>query len=175
MARLSITLAAAGVLAVGVHHAAFMLPQTGSGSAMQKKPARGSSKAPAPSAFDEDNVSTCIATLAAAAVFGLMVGLAAPQAASAQQRAHSTFSLDRPAYMQGIDAVGAATKKGEIDWVTRSRIEAMQYPLFVKELQLEKETMAQNIIPKEVRNEREAQKLLELAKVTELPLGVVNM
>merc|ERR1711988_1019218 len=137
---------------------------------MGKEPVRGLSKEPAASAFDGADVSSCAATLAAAAVIGLAVGLVAPQAAFAQQRAHSTFSLDRPAYMQGIDAVGAATKKGEIDWVTRSRIEAMQYPLFVKELKAEQEALAKNTIPKEVRNERERQKLIELAKVTELPL-----
>merc|ERR1719230_18313 len=107
MTRRAISFAAAGVLAVGVHQAAFMLPQTGSGSAMQKEPVRGLSKEPAASAFDEADVSSCVATLAAAAVIGLAVGLVAPQAAFAQQRAHSTFSLDRPAYMQGIDAVGA--------------------------------------------------------------------
>eukprot|EP00930_Biecheleria_cincta_P000214 TRINITY_DN10044_c0_g1_i2.p1 TRINITY_DN10044_c0_g1~~TRINITY_DN10044_c0_g1_i2.p1 ORF type:complete len:171 (-),score=49.41 TRINITY_DN10044_c0_g1_i2:309-821(-) len=170
MAKLAIALAAAGVLAVGVHQAAFMLPTIGPGSALQREPVRGSSKLPALSAFDEADVSSCLATLAAAAVIGLAVGLAAPQAAFAQQRAHPTFSLDRPAYMQGIDAVGAATKKGEIDWITRSRIEAMQYPQYVKELRAEQELMAKNTIPKEVRNERERQKLLELAKVTELPM-----
>lgn len=170
MARLAMTLAATGILAAGLHQAAFMLPQAGSGSVMQKEPVRGSSKVPAPSPLDEADISSCMATLAAAAVIGLAVGLAAPQAAFAQQRAHPTFSLDRPAYMQGIDAVGAATKKGEIDWVTRSRIEAMQYPLFVKEVKTERELMAKNTISKEVRNEREKQKLLELAKVTELPM-----
>ena len=30
----------------------------------------------------------------------------------------------RPSYMQGVDAALAATKPGEIDFVTRSRIEA---------------------------------------------------
>jgi len=170
MARLAVTLAVAGVLAVGVHQAAFILPQTGSGSAKQKELVRVSSKQPAASAFDDADMSSCVATVAAAAVIGLAVGLLAPQAAFAQQRAHSDFSLARPAYMQGIDAVGAATKKGEIDWVTRSRIQAMQYPTFVKELKMEREAMAKNTITKEVRNEREKQKLIELAKVTPLPL-----
>ena len=36
--------------------------------------------------------------------------------------------------MQGIDASNAATKPGEIDYVTRSRIEAEQFPQVVQEI-----------------------------------------
>ena len=40
------------------------------------------------------------------------------------------FSVVRPSYMQGVDAALAATKPGEIDFVTRSRIEATARGLF---------------------------------------------
>ena len=38
--------------------------------------------------------------------------------------------------MQGIDASNAATKPGEIDYVTRSRIEAEQFPQALKEMEM---------------------------------------
>eukprot|EP00435_Cladocopium_sp_Y103_P055194 s348_g18.t1 len=46
------------------------------------------------------------------------------------------FQLVRPSYMQGIDAANAAVKPGEIDYITRSRIEAAQLPKAQQEMEM---------------------------------------
>ncbi|CAE7313374.1 unnamed protein product [Symbiodinium natans] len=89
-----------------------------------------------------------------AVLAGLVVAFAMPPKALAQPGGLPDFSVVRPGYMQGIDAANAATKPGEIDFVTRSRIEAAQFPQAVKELQKEKATIEKNAPTKEERLQR---------------------
>ncbi|CAE7495893.1 unnamed protein product [Symbiodinium natans] len=85
--------------------------------ANEKQGPQDFSVAPVPAAF--------IAMLA-----GLILGLfAMPQDVEAGTgKLRPYFQLERPAYMQGIDAANAAWRPGEIDFVTRSRLEAAQFP-----------------------------------------------
>eukprot|EP00438_Fugacium_kawagutii_P019973 Skav222683 [mRNA] locus=scaffold1471:61330:84049:- [translate_table: standard] len=69
-----------------------------------------------------------------AMVAGLVVGLAPPSWAGTGS-GRPDFQVVRPGYMQGIDAANAAIRPGEIDYVTRSRIEAAQFPQAFEELQ----------------------------------------
>ncbi|CAE7357374.1 unnamed protein product [Symbiodinium sp. CCMP2592] len=82
--------------------------------------------------------ATLIAMLA-----GLMIGLfAMPKDVDAVPHPRPDFQLERPGYMQGIDAANAAWRPGEIDFVTRSRLEAAQFPKALKELEHEQEILA---------------------------------
>ncbi|OLP96325.1 hypothetical protein AK812_SmicGene21465 [Symbiodinium microadriaticum] len=82
--------------------------------------------------------ATLIAMLA-----GLMIGLfAMPKDVDAVPHPRPDFQLERPGYMQGIDAANAAWRPGEIDFVTRSRLEAAQFPKALKELEHEQEVLA---------------------------------
>ena len=72
-----------------------------------------------------------------AVLAGLMVSLAVPQSSWAGTGGgRPDFQVVRPGYMQGIDAANAAFKPGEIDYVTRSRIEAAQFPKAAKEVDM---------------------------------------
>ena len=68
-----------------------------------------------------------------AVLAGVIVGFAPPSFAGTGS-GRPDFQVVRPGYMQGIDASNAATKPGEIDYVTRSRIEAEQFPEVLKEI-----------------------------------------
>ena len=69
-----------------------------------------------------------------AVLAGVIVGFAPPSFAGTGS-GRPDFQVVRPGYMQGIDAANAAIKPGEIDYVTRSRIEAEQFPQALKEMQ----------------------------------------
>mmetsp|Transcript_10357 Transcript_10357/g.14533 ORF Transcript_10357/g.14533 Transcript_10357/m.14533 type:complete len:161 (-) Transcript_10357:147-629(-) len=72
-----------------------------------------------------------------AILVGLALGLAlVPSAWAGTGSGRPDFQLVRPSYMQGIDAANAAVKPGEIDYVTRSRIEAAQFPKALKEMEM---------------------------------------
>merc|ERR1712107_104593 len=105
-----------------------------------------------------------VAAMLAAAVVGLLAGMVTgPKVAMA-----ADLFLRRPDYMTGIDAANAATRPGEIDYVTRSRVEALQYPQSMEEAKAVRE-LIKNAPTKEQRLQREKVVLEELAKKTELP------
>ncbi|CAE7037238.1 unnamed protein product [Symbiodinium natans] len=97
---------------------------------------------------------------------GLMVGLAVP-ASSWAVNDLPEFSVVRPSFMQGIDASLAATKPGEIDFVTRSRIEASYFPQVIEELKQEKVKLEAAPSKKE-RLEKAAQQMREYAKTAQI-------
>mmetsp|Transcript_4717 Transcript_4717/g.11096 ORF Transcript_4717/g.11096 Transcript_4717/m.11096 type:complete len:165 (-) Transcript_4717:50-544(-) len=105
--------------------------------------------------------------LAVAVLVGLLAGLAsAPQIAAAVPRASSSdFSLERPAYMQGVDASNAATKPGHIDFVTRSRMEAGQFSQAAEEAKRER-VLIESAVSKEARVESQRAMALAYAKDT---------
>ena len=70
-----------------------------------------------------------------AVLAGVIVGFAPPSFAGTGS-GRPDFQVVRPGYMQGIDAANAAIKPGEIDYVTRSRIEAEQFPQALKEMEM---------------------------------------
>ena len=74
-----------------------------------------------------------IPAVALAVLAGVIVGFA-PASWAGTGSGRPDFQVVRPGYMQGIDAANAAIKPGEIDYVTRSRIEAAQFPEAYKEL-----------------------------------------
>jgi len=111
-----------------------------------------------------ESTSNAVAAVLAAAVVGVLAGLVtAPKVAMADS--FPDFFLRRPDYMQGIDAANAAIKPGEIDYVSRSRIEALQFPQTVKEGKAANELM-KKAPTKEQRLQREKVILAELAKKT---------
>ena len=69
-----------------------------------------------------------------AVLAGLILGLAPPSWAGTGS-GRPDFQVVRPSYMQGIDTANAAIWPGEIDYVTRSRIEAAQFPQALKEVE----------------------------------------
>lgn len=73
-----------------------------------------------------------------AVVLGVIFGIALlPHSALAGTgSSRPEFQLVRPSYMQGIDAANAAVKPGEIDYITRSRIEAAQLPKAKEEMEM---------------------------------------
>eukprot|EP00441_Pelagodinium_beii_P033351 CAMPEP_0197647180 /NCGR_PEP_ID=MMETSP1338-20131121/24424_1 /TAXON_ID=43686 ORGANISM="Pelagodinium beii, Strain RCC1491" /NCGR_SAMPLE_ID=MMETSP1338 /ASSEMBLY_ACC=CAM_ASM_000754 /LENGTH=164 /DNA_ID=CAMNT_0043220909 /DNA_START=70 /DNA_END=564 /DNA_ORIENTATION=+ len=110
--------------------------------------------------------SNPVGAMLAAAMVGLLAGLVTgPQMAKA---GGVQFALQVPDFMKGIDAVNAATKPGEIDFVTRSRIEALQFPMAAKEAK-EFNQLIKDGPSKEERLQREKVMMQELAKVTEMP------
>eukprot|EP00931_Biecheleriopsis_adriatica_P020497 TRINITY_DN1367_c0_g1_i4.p1 TRINITY_DN1367_c0_g1~~TRINITY_DN1367_c0_g1_i4.p1 ORF type:complete len:168 (-),score=52.11 TRINITY_DN1367_c0_g1_i4:126-629(-) len=109
--------------------------------------------------------------LAAAATVGLLAGLVTgPDAAWARGKREGFYvALERPGYMSGIDAANAATKPGQIDFVTRSRIEFLQLPETLKAL--EKERQILDAAPsKEVRVRNGLAQLREYAKTAQIPM-----
>ena len=79
-----------------------------------------------------------------AVLAGLALTFAAPQNSWAGTgSARPDFQLNRPAYMQGIDAANAATRPGEVDYVTRSRIEALQFPQALKEMEITQQKLSE--------------------------------
>ena len=88
-----------------------------------------------------------------AVLAGLMVSLAVPQSSWAGTGGgRPDFQVVRPGYMQGIDAANAAIKPGEIDYVTRSRIEAAQFPQALKEIEKTQEKREQPTKEQRVAN-----------------------
>ena len=102
-----------------------------------------------------------------ALVAGLMVGLAPPSFAGTGS-GRPDFQVVRPGYMQGIDAANAAIKPGEIDYVTRSRIEAEQFPQALKEVKKTQEKL-QGAPTKEERIENYRKGVEEYKKSAEIP------
>ena len=102
-----------------------------------------------------------------ALVAGLMVGLAPPSFAGTGS-GRPDFQVVRPGYMQGIDASNAATKPGEIDYVTRSRIEAEQFPEVLKEIR-KTQVKLQDAPTKEQRIENYRKGVEEYKKSAEIP------
>ncbi|CAE7037244.1 nrc-2 [Symbiodinium natans] len=108
---------------------------------------------------------------------GLMVGLAVPASSWAVndlpeflRPRKQRFSVVRPSFMQGIDASLAATKPGEIDFVTRSRIEASYFPQVIEELKQEKVKLEAAPSKKE-RLEKAAQQMREYAKTAQFHMA----
>merc|ERR1719152_687348 len=121
MARLAMVLPLAA-LAVTLLPAAFMTPP-----ASHRKPDGIVTQ----TSFATEEVelsmpnSNPVGAVLAAAMVGLLAGLiSGPQVAGA---ARPDFLLKRPDYMLGIDAANTSTKRGEIDFVTRSQINALEY------------------------------------------------
>eukprot|EP00438_Fugacium_kawagutii_P008759 Skav206802 [mRNA] locus=scaffold1990:188056:188532:- [translate_table: standard] len=108
-----------------------------------------------------------LTAIALAVMAGLIVGLAPPSWAGTGS-GRPDFKVGRPGYMQGIDAANAAIKPGEIDYVTRSRIEAAQFPEAFKELQ-KTEQKLQDAPTKEQRIANYLSAVQEYKKITELP------
>ena len=69
--------------------------------------------------------------------------------------------------MQGIDAANAAIKPGEIDYVTRSRIEAAQFPQALQEIEKTQEKLREQPT-KEQRVANSLKQLQEYNKVAEI-------
>eukprot|EP00439_Symbiodinium_sp_Y106_P013613 s2530_g1.t4 len=96
---------------------------------------------------------------------GVMVGLAVP-ASSWAINDLPEFSVVRPSYMQGVDAALAATKPGEIDFVTRSRIEASYFPQVLEELKQERVKL-EAAPSKQERLEKATQQMREYAQTAQ--------
>jgi len=113
--------------------------------------------------------TTAVAAGAAAVVLGLLVGLVSgPEVASATPRPLPDFSLTRPESLMGVDAANAATKPGQVDFVTRSQIEAVQFPSARKEVQRQQEKLRS--IPTKAQRVQKAQaQMQQLAKKLEIP------
>jgi len=111
-----------------------------------------------------------VATAAVAALVGVLVGLAAgPQVASAGvARPLPDFALTRPQYMQGIDASNSATKPGEVDYVTRSKIQWMQMSKAREEATLHNARVREGP-SKEERVEKVMKQLREFAPEADIP------
>jgi len=104
-----------------------------------------------------------------AVLAGLVLSFAAPQNSWAGTgSARPDFQLDRPAYMQGIDAANAATRPGEVDYVTRSRIEALHFPQALKEMEITQQKLSE-APTKEQRVANSLKQLEEYNKVAEIP------
>mmetsp|Transcript_105140 Transcript_105140/g.272282 ORF Transcript_105140/g.272282 Transcript_105140/m.272282 type:complete len:179 (-) Transcript_105140:280-816(-) len=129
-------------------------------------PSRGQGETSVSSGSD---FATAAAAGAAAAALGLLVGLASgPEMASAVPRPLPDFLLKRPEYLQGVDAANAAWRPGEVDFVTRSRIEALQFPKMQKELQREEEKL-RSVPTKAQRVQRAQDNMRRLAETMEIP------
>eukprot|EP00438_Fugacium_kawagutii_P036049 Skav214309 [mRNA] locus=scaffold998:136739:137212:+ [translate_table: standard] len=113
--------------------------------------------------FDRPNVPA----IALAVMAGLIVGFAQPSWAGTGS-GRPDFQVVRPGYMQGIDAANAAIWPGEIDYVTRSRIEAAQFPQAFKELQ-KAEAKLQEAPTKEQRVANYLKGVQEYKKIAEIP------
>uniref|UniRef100_A0A6U9TR73 PSI-F n=1 Tax=Zooxanthella nutricula TaxID=1333877 RepID=A0A6U9TR73_9DINO len=167
-ARSSLAVLLAGASVAG--GAAFTLGTAPAGARASPELARAPAR-PVPAAVEEPAAgpSAGVAAAVAAAMVGLLVGLTSgPQAASAVPRGLPSFSLSRPSYMQGVDAANAATRPGEIDYVTRSRIEALQWPEARKEAEMVR-AKEQARPSKAERVARAKQQLQQLLATTEIP------
>merc|ERR1719422_1808364 len=159
------TLAAVLTLAVAVPAGAFSaLP------ALQGPPKGARTpQPPVPPAAESADLG-CAAAVAAASVLGLVAGLlTGPAAASAvSSKPRPAFQLERPAYMQGIDASNAASSKGQVDFVTRSQMEALKFPEARAELK-EEQGRIRSAPPKLERVQRQQQDLEKLAADEDIP------
>ena len=125
-----VRLAAAACIACAVMASAFVAPVSRPVTTPRVvMSAKGSKSPDVPSG----NVQPMMAVL-----LGLIFGMTlAPHSAMAGTgSSRPVFQLVRPSYMQGIDAANAAVKPGEIDYVTRSRIEAAQLPKAQQEMEM---------------------------------------
>eukprot|EP00438_Fugacium_kawagutii_P036048 Skav214308 [mRNA] locus=scaffold998:135467:135940:+ [translate_table: standard] len=113
--------------------------------------------------FDRPNVPA----IALAVMAGVIVGFAQPSWAGTGS-GRPDFQVVRPGYMQGIDAANAAIWPGKIDYVTRSRIEAAQFPQAFKELQ-KAEAKLQEAPTKEQRVANYLKGVQEYKKIAEIP------
>mmetsp|Transcript_68412 Transcript_68412/g.160947 ORF Transcript_68412/g.160947 Transcript_68412/m.160947 type:complete len:165 (+) Transcript_68412:47-541(+) len=129
-------------------------------------PSRLPSKIESPRPKDDPGavVMAVLATLA-----GLIMGLAAP-AWAGTGGARPDFQVVRPGFMQGIDAALAATKPGEIDYVTRSRIEASYFPQVKEELKATSMKL-QEAPSKQERLEKVSQQLRDYAEGAEIRMA----
>ena len=95
--------------------------------------------------------------------------MGAPSAASAvSSQPLPAFRIQRPDYMQGLDASNAAIRPGEVDFVTRSQMEALTFPVAAE--QLEREQGAIRRAPAKVeRVERQQQQVERLAAQEQIP------
>eukprot|EP00438_Fugacium_kawagutii_P005250 Skav209034 [mRNA] locus=scaffold347:41469:41945:- [translate_table: standard] len=107
-----------------------------------------------------------IPAVALAMMAGLIVGFSPPSWAGTGS-GRPDFQVVRPGYMQGIDAANAAIYPGEIDYVTRSRIEAAQFPQAFKELQ-KAEAKLQDAPTKEQRIANYWKGVQEYKKIAEI-------
>ncbi|CAE7037262.1 nrc-2 [Symbiodinium natans] len=110
-----------------------------------------------------------LGTVVMGVLAGLMVGLAVP-ASSWAVNDLPEFSVVRPSFMQGIDASLAATKPGEIDFVTRSRIEASYFPQVLEELK-QTRVKLEAAPSKEERLAKAAQQMKEYAKTAQFHMA----
>merc|ERR1719422_1033959 len=159
------TLAAVLTLAVAVPAGAFSaLP------ALQGPPKGARTPQPPVPPAAESADFGCAAAVVAASVLGLVAGLlAGPTAASAvSSKPRPEFQLQRPAYMQGIDASNAAISKGQVDFVTRSRMEALTFPEVRTELK-EEQGRILAAPPKQERVQRQQQEMERLAAEEDIP------
>ncbi|CAE7250121.1 unnamed protein product, partial [Symbiodinium sp. CCMP2456] len=87
----------------------------------------------------EPTISSDAGAVFMSVLAGLIVGVAVPASSLAGTGgARPDFQVVRPGFMRGIDGASAATEPGEIDHVTRSRIEASYFPQVLEELKQEK-------------------------------------
>merc|ERR1712032_918878 len=110
-----------------------------------------------------------IMAVMAAVVFGAVAGFASGSTvAMAVPRPLPEFSLIRPDYMQGVDAANAATSRGTIDFITRSKIDALQFPKAREEVR--KQEAAFKMAPSREQRVQRAQAQAErLAVFLEIP------
>eukprot|EP00446_Apocalathium_sp_SHHI-4_P035886 CAMPEP_0177317914 /NCGR_PEP_ID=MMETSP0368-20130122/13791_1 /TAXON_ID=447022 ORGANISM="Scrippsiella hangoei-like, Strain SHHI-4" /NCGR_SAMPLE_ID=MMETSP0368 /ASSEMBLY_ACC=CAM_ASM_000363 /LENGTH=173 /DNA_ID=CAMNT_0018777301 /DNA_START=71 /DNA_END=592 /DNA_ORIENTATION=- len=103
-------------------------------------------------------------------VLGLFAGLfAGPQVVSAGgSQALPTFQLSSTQGMQGIDASNATTEKGQMDFVTRCRIEAQAFLEGVKEFKVD-EAIRRDAPAKEEQAGMAQQQIDEYAKTAQIP------
>mmetsp|Transcript_48841 Transcript_48841/g.91494 ORF Transcript_48841/g.91494 Transcript_48841/m.91494 type:complete len:166 (+) Transcript_48841:90-587(+) len=124
-----------------------------------------------PSKVESPEPSTDFGAVVMALVAGLAVGLAAPASSWAGTGgARPDFQVVRPGFMQGIDAALAATKPGEIDYVTRSRIEASYFPQVKEELKATSMKL-QEAPSKQERLEKVSQQLRDYAEGAEIRMA----
>mmetsp|Transcript_96868 Transcript_96868/g.312257 ORF Transcript_96868/g.312257 Transcript_96868/m.312257 type:complete len:174 (+) Transcript_96868:208-729(+) len=117
----------------------------------------------------EPSPSGAAAAASLAVALGLFAGLlVGPQMASAGgSQALPTFQLSYPPGLQGIDAANSAIEKGEIDFVTRSRIEALGFPQGVKEFKVD-DARRRAAPSKAERGEKEQQRIDDYAKTAQI-------
>eukprot|EP00933_Yihiella_yeosuensis_P080469 TRINITY_DN938_c0_g1_i1.p1 TRINITY_DN938_c0_g1~~TRINITY_DN938_c0_g1_i1.p1 ORF type:complete len:167 (+),score=48.88 TRINITY_DN938_c0_g1_i1:83-583(+) len=162
MARIAAFIVAAGAALVTAE--AFVSPYASAPSNRMTSTASATPRFAEAGDTTVDTPASSFTTFMAAAMAGLLIGLAQSQVASAAGL-RPTFSLVRPDYMQGIDAALAATKPGEVDFVTRSQMEMSMMPETIEEFKKESDIL-KSAPSKEVRVKQQLEHLRELAKVT---------
>ena len=113
--------------------------------------------------FQESEKPNEIPLVALSVLAGLVVSLLPQPSWAGTGSARPDFQVVRPGYMQGIDAANAASKPGEVDFVTRSRIEAAQFPKALKEV----EQVQERLRNQPSKEERVANSLKQLEQYEE--------